>query len=257
ILFQHQLRRDQREVVQRFIQCTEASESVAIFCLSQNSWKLDAAVDDFYSSPAKYEDKPGADTRKITALFNSYKSIEDPDKMSASGIFRLLEDTSIDPVSLTALVLAWQLDASVQGEFTRTEFVRGMARLGVDSLDKLKPRLNQVERGLGQNREQLRDLYAFTFNFARESRDAKVLAIDTAIPYWQLLLEGRPFAKLLKQWCQFLQENKVRGISRDTWNLFFDFISNPDNLAEYDPNGAWPSLIDEFVEHVNSQTAQT
>ncbi|PAA56034.1 hypothetical protein BOX15_Mlig007562g1, partial [Macrostomum lignano] len=243
----------QRELVQRFVQCTEAQEPVALQCLSQNAWRLDAAVDDYYSSPAKYDERLSVDTRKVAALFNSYRSQDDPDRINPTGVCRLLDDLRIDPVSLAALVLAWKLQAGVQGEFSRAEFVTGLGRLGADSLDKLRSRLAQTERALAQDVGQLRDLHAFTFDFARESRDSKVLPVETAIPYWNLLLNGGPFGQLLESWFRFLREAKVRGVSRDTWNLFFDFVSNPDNLADYDPNGAWPSLIDDFVDFLKSK----
>ncbi|PAA48520.1 hypothetical protein BOX15_Mlig007562g2, partial [Macrostomum lignano] len=134
----------QRELVQRFVQCTEAQEPVALQCLSQNAWRLDAAVDDYYSSPAKYDERLSVDTRKVAALFNSYRSQDDPDRINPTGVCRLLDDLRIDPVSLTALVLAWKLQAGVQGEFSRAEFVTGLGRLGADSLDKLRSRLAQT-----------------------------------------------------------------------------------------------------------------
>jgi DCN1-like protein 1/2 len=58
-------------------------------------------------------------------------------------------------------------------------------------------------------------------------------------------------------WIGFLEKRRVRGVTRDTWNLFLDFLlqTKAPDYADYDSDGAWPVLIDEFVEHVRSATA--
>ena len=39
-----------------------------------------------------------------------------------------------------------------------------------------------------------------------------------------------------------------RAVSEDTWMQLLDFINIiDDQFTEFDPNGAWPYLIDEFV----------
>ena len=50
--------------------------------------------------------------------------------MLADGVSRFCEDASLDPTSLTVLILAWRFKAATQCEFTRKEFVEGMADLG-------------------------------------------------------------------------------------------------------------------------------
>ena len=54
----------------------------------------------------------------------------DDDKMLAEGISRFCDDVHLDPTSLTVLILAWKFKATTQCEFTRKEFVEGMAELG-------------------------------------------------------------------------------------------------------------------------------
>lgn len=86
----------------------------------------------------------------------------------------------------------------------------------------------------------------------------RILPVDTAIVLWRLIFNVREPA-ILKRWLNFLEsQDSIRGIPKDTWNMFLNFAESVFNgdLSNYDDTEAWPSVFDDFVEFENDQANQ-
>lgn len=90
--------------------------------------------------------------------------------------------------------------------------------------------------------------YDFVFFLCRENGQ-KNISVRRAVMAWRLILDGR--FRLLHQWCDFVEKKQRHNISQDTWRQVLAFSHCVhENLEGYDPQGAWPVLIDEFAEHM-------
>eukprot|EP00899_Mesostigma_viride_P026898 jgi/Mesvir1/7393/Mv19194-RA.1 len=101
---------------------------------------------------------------------------------------------------------------------------------------------------------QLNLLYHFAFFICREP-GRKNVSMPVALAAWRLVLNGR--FRLLDKWCAFAEGCGKETVSEDTWLQVLEFSRNVhEDLSDYDPDGAWPVLIDEFVESICSRFMQ-
>ncbi|KAG7264994.1 hypothetical protein CRUP_017154, partial [Coryphaenoides rupestris] len=194
-------------------------------------------------------DGDGISLLRIERLFCSYKDERD-DAILEEGMERFCNDLCVDPAEFRVLVIAWKFQAATMCKFTRKEFVDGCKAIQADSLEGICSRFPcMLLEARGE--ESFKDLYRFTFQFGLDADEGqRSLQRDIAIALWRLVFTQDTPA-ILERWLDFLAENPsgVRGISRDTWNMFLNFTQaiGPD-LSNYSEDEAWPSLFDTFVE---------
>ncbi|GJQ80059.1 hypothetical protein Trydic_g19346 [Trypoxylus dichotomus] len=201
-------------------------------------------------------DSKPSDT-KLNNLFENYKE-RGEDMIRVDGIEQLCKDLQLSPDEFKVLVLAWKLNAEQMCRFTRSEFVSGLKSMGVDSIKGIQTKLPELVSELEANGELFKDLYRFTFKFGLDVPNGqRILFTDIAILLWKLVFTVRE-PPILGRWLKFLEcHPSIRGIPRDTWNMFLNFSETVGNdLSSYDDNEAWPSLFDDFVEYENDQVNQ-
>jgi DCN1-like protein 1/2 len=239
----HKLGRGSRDKVQQFMAITGASEKVALQALKASDWHLEGAFDYFYSQPQISV----TNSRQLEDLYNRYKE-RDGDMIMVEGTSQLCNDLLVDPQDVVMLVISWHMKAATMCEFTRQEFIDGLQSIGADSIEKLREKLPSLRAEIKDD-QKFREIYNFAFAWARE-KGQKSLALETAIGMWRLLFAERHWP-LIDHWCQFVQVRHNKAISRDTWSQLLEFVKTIDpQLSNYDEEGAWPYLIDEFVEYL-------
>jgi len=132
------------------------------------------------------------------------------------------------------------------GIFTKEEFVGGLKGLGLDSIEKIKIKLDSFREELNE-KEKLSQVYRYSFHFYKDEKEKKSIDLETVDTMLQILIQNKPHVTLFQKFLKKQKQYKV--INLDQWMSILEFSSTigPD-YVDYEEDGAWPVLVDMFVE---------
>jgi DCN1-like protein 1/2 len=131
----------------------------------------------------------------------------------------------------------------------------------VDTVAKQKAYIAQQTALLSSDMALFKRVYKHTFVCSKE-RGQKALPLENAIIYWQMLFSppGRRWVTAsvnwLDLWLDFLQKKWTKSVNKDMWNQTFEFFQKSmqdETLSFWSEDGAWPSVIDDFVAYIKEQ----
>jgi DCN1-like protein 4/5 len=227
-------------------------------------------------------------------LFDVYADEDEKDVISPEGYTRLCSDAGIDLEGALPLVLSWQFAAKEMASISRSEWEAGTAGLRVSSLSTLHMALQELadllltdnppittpppapasnkggvrKKGNGDepyDRSRYRsaaanrkaafsELYGYCFNLAKPE-GSRNIDMEVAGPFWTVLL-GRKYP-IIADIVEFVNERETYNrVNKDLWTMVLEFCQtvNP-SLDNYEADGAWPTMIDEFVEWKKAKTS--
>ena len=87
----------------------------------------------------------------------------------------------------------------------------------------------------------------FTFEFTQEP-GFKNIKWEYAEALWPILLSKR--CKFLDKWLEFMRKEDVDIVKRDQWEMLWTLVDQTKgDMANFEDDGCWASIIDEFVEY--------
>jgi len=137
------------------------------------------------------------------------------------------------------------------GVYTKEEFIKGMTKLQLDSVEKVANALAEMRKQLRSDKKLFREIYRYAFTFSLE-KDSRIISVDVALFLLEMLM-GDDYLHA-KEWKTFLANHTQRkSVNSDTWNLFLDFSNHvKSDFSNFDAN-EWPAFLEDFVEWAKSQ----
>ncbi|KAL4266459.1 Defective in cullin neddylation protein [Pleurotus pulmonarius] len=223
------------------------------------------------------------------ATFGKYADEDNPEVIGPESFSRLCEDADVSLEGALPLIIAWQMDAGEMGKITKEEWTKGTSKLQIASIPQLAVAASDLDKLLIQNlppppkpatanpsKKKLADeaydrtaywqyaadskaafktLYSYCFTLAKSSPASRSIEKDTATAFWAVLLA--PQYPIVTDIVEFVNEKaNYKGINKDVWSMILDFCHTvkPD-LSGYEADGAWPSMLDEFVQWKKEKSA--
>lgn len=230
--------------------------------------RLDIAIDAYYTNPSAFSGRRKDTSPQLGDLFDKYKD-EDGDEITIDGTFKFCEALEVDPEDVVLLAIAYELKSPRMGHWTRQGWIDGWRNIGADSMSMMQTSLTRLRTQLATDPDYFKKVYNYTFDFAR-NEGQRSLGLETAQAFWTLLLsygfEGGALTckskddasgwqeKYNRWWSEFLSQKGGKGVSKDTWVMFLDFVRSIDaTFSNYDIEAAWPSIIDDFVDYARAR----
>ncbi|ONI16398.1 hypothetical protein PRUPE_3G096100 [Prunus persica] len=194
---------------------------------------------------------------RIDVFFNTYANMSSG-LIDPEGIERLCSDVEVDHTDVRILMLAWKMKAEKQGYFTLEEWRTGFKAIRVSNKYALKKALPELEKEVRRPTNFV-DFYSYSFRYCLTEEKQKSIDIDSICELLNIVLRSQYQAQV-DLFVQYLKtQNDYKVINMDQWMGFYRFceeISFPD-LSNYDPELAWPLILDNFVEWLREKQTQS
>lgn len=216
---------DKTQITANFQQITSSTKAIATKYLKKHQYNIELAINDYYQGSQSTQQN----TSGLEAIFKKYAT---DDVIDASGTESLLNDLEVDPNSITTTAIFYLFKSPSLYEFTKEGFIAGLVDLNVNSIEDLKSKIKSIERDLEQP-EFRKKVYSNVFLISRPENQ-KSLDLETALVFWDMFCSDFAY---LEQWKEFLSTHSKKPISKDTWNLFWDFQLTFKGVDSHDTDG--------------------
>ncbi|KAH6893302.1 Cullin binding-domain-containing protein [Thelonectria olida] len=196
---------------------------------------------------------------KLESLFAELQDASDEkDQLGIDTTMTYLTSKLNVNIENAELLLALEIvQAPTVGVVTKKGYVDGWKSTGVGaSHQEHATHIRKLTSNLSTDSNLFKKVYKYTFVLGREN-DQKALTLENALIYWDILFSDPGVIwksknhNWLDLWKKFLGEKWTRSVNRDMWNMTLEFARKSmadETLSFWNEDGAWPSVIDDFVE---------
>ncbi|KAI9456674.1 Cullin binding-domain-containing protein [Lactarius psammicola] len=221
--------------------------------------------------------------QRAEALFLQFTDEDSLDVIGAEGFERLCNEAQVPLDGALPLLLSWQLDSHEMGKISKEEWMKATAVLRVSSLASLATVLNDLnelvvmgiraarptnshvksqkgttynpmryESYVADSQRAFSSFYNFCFALAKPE-GSRNIDMETACALWSVILA--PQFPLITEVTEFINTTGAyKGVNKDLWSMMLEFCRDTRaDLSNFETDGAWPTIIDDFVRWKNAR----
>lgn len=245
----------QVKVETQFASICQCSAEVAQTVCKKFKWDLQQAMEHYYGNRHKYpasvvkKEASKVQLKALDDLFNKY--VDDEKDTTGSDFQTLHEDIGIDFEAKGPFMLAFKFNCQTYGQMTREEFKKGFTKWESYKLPDMKIKASSMVKNFNSN--DFSNMYTWTFNYMKDNDQKKTIPKEYAHAIWSVLLKDhKPALPCLAKFLEFVEESleddEVKAITSDTWKQTREFLTKCKDQKTFENDGAWPTLIDKFLD---------
>ena len=188
------------------------------------------------------------DEKSIKKDFANYINLKSK-KIEIEGMEKMGKTLGIDIYTDTFITyFFFRCGCKKMDEVSENEYINGLRYFGCNSLNELKSEIIHIrENLLDLYSQEFKDFYKFLFVF-NTMNTSKILSLEVVEVYFKSLFYDQ-FA-ISKDFIQYLKNTKCKGLNKDQWECFLDFLLDQGTTfpKDYTCEAYYPIIIDKFYE---------
>jgi len=242
------------KVLAQFMSVTQQSADVAERILRAQKYKLEPALEYYYSNQRKYPDplKPSkASLKQLDKLFDRYID-DEKECCSQAGLSKFFQDVGVDLAHRWTLFIMYQLKATTMMQFTRKEFTDYFGKKKAFTISDIKQTCHKECNSIDNSNKKFEEFYIWLFSHVKENEDKRSIPKDFAIQLWGIVLSKEKYP-LLDDISKFATANdEIKAITLDTWTVVRQFLATCKDPKTFENDGAWPVLVDMYLDNAQA-----
>ncbi|KAF2838101.1 DUF298-domain-containing protein [Patellaria atrata CBS 101060] len=251
----------QKTAIVNFTSITGTDRTSAARILKAHSWNVESAINGYYSGSIAPATNPHAPS--LNKIFDKYRDApsDSPDNINTEGMMEFLEAIKVPVEDIGMLIVSEIVKSPSMGEIARDGFVQGWTIANIGDLKSMAAFVSRRRESLSNELSTFRRIYKHSF-FVAKPPNQKSAPLESALEFWKVLfqspgLEWRSAnTPWLDYWLEFLEAKWKKSVNKDMWDQTLAFAEKTlldESLSWWDENGAWPGVVDDFVEWVKER----
>lgn len=238
----------------QFMSVTQQSADVAERILRAQKYKLEPALEYYYTNQRKYPEpaQPSkASLKQLDKLFDRYIT-DEKECCSQDGLGKFFQDIGVDLNHRWTLFVMFLLKSTTMNQFTRKEFMDFFSKKKAFTISDIKKICTKECTSIDQSNNKFEEFYVWLFSYVKENEEKRSIPKDFAIALWGIVLSKAKYP-LLEDFSKFAAgDQEVKAITKDTWTVVRQFLATCKDPKTFENDGAWPMLVDMYLDNAQA-----